>query len=368
MFLGNPMNPLPDNFSVLRRELLEQTHLGKAYVSRQLFYDRYEILRLLGKGGFGVTFLAREMTLPGTPHCVIKQLCPKVQNTALLDKARQRFAQEAKTLGQLGSSHSQIPQLLNYFDLDGEFYLVQEYIQGLTLSQQMRCTGVWSEETTKRFLRQFLPVLAYVHKNHVIHRDIKPSNILYNQADDRLVLIDFGAVKEQVMKVDPTTCLTFSTQFVGTVGFAPPEQLSSRPVFASDIYALGMTCLYLMAGIPPLEFEYEVLTGEVRWRSRVQVSDYFARVLDRMLKTSLKERYQSAEEVLRALELESHLETLLPCMSNQPLAVVPKPSRTTAKEYISPLMRTAIAIREWQKRLEAKRTQDTAIQRHLTDP
>jgi serine/threonine-protein kinase len=358
------MNPSPANLSDIRTDVLKQTHLGRAYATKQLLCDRYEVLRLLGKGGFGVTFLAKDAQLPGTPHCVIKQLCPKVQNDALLERARQRFAQEAKMLGLLGSSHSQIPHLLNYFELEGEFYLIQEYIRGLTLSKQMRRTGVWSEETTKRFLRQFLPVLDYVHRHQVIHRDLKPSNILYSHQDDRLVLIDFGAVKERVLNVDPATRLTFSTQFVGTVGFAAPEQLSLRPVFASDIYALGMTCLYLMTGKPPLNLEYESLTGEVRWRHEVQVSEYFGRVLDRMLKPSLRERYQSAAEVLRSLELESHFESLLPCMSKQPLAIAPDPE-PVVKEYISPMMRTAIAIREWQKRLESKRIQ--GAQPHLRD-
>jgi serine/threonine protein kinase len=361
------MTPSPANLADLRAEILEQTHLGKAYRARQRFCDRYDIRRLLGRGGFGVTFLARDMNLPGTPHCVIKQLCPKVREAAMLEKARQRFEQEAKTLGQL-CNHPHVPHLLNYFELDGEFYLVQEYIHGLTLSKQMRRAGKWSEETAKIFLQRFLPILGYVHQHQVIHRDVKPSNILYSEADDRLVLIDFGAVKERIMKVDPTTCLTFSTQFVGTVGFAPPEQLAMRPVFASDIYALGMTCLYLMTGKPPLEFEYDGLTGEVRWRSHLEVSEYFGRILDRMLKTSLKERYQSAEEVLRALELESHFAKLMPCMNNQPLAPIPEPPRADPKEYISPLMRTAIAIREWQARLEAKRLKDADLHRHLTEP
>ncbi len=331
--------------------ILDETHVGRVERSN-LLCDRYEIRKRLGRGGFGVTFLARDTQLPGTPLCVIKQLCPKVRDQGLLEKARQRFEQEATVLGRLGT-HSQIPHLLNYFEIEGKFYLVQEYVHGLTLSKSVRRTGAWSEEKVKCFLTSFLPVLQYVHKNQVIHRDIKPSNILYCPEDGRLVLIDFGAVKEKVMTVDPATCRTFSTQFIGTVGFAPPEQLSLRSVFATDLYALGMTCLFLLTSKPPLEFEYEPRTGEILWHQNVLVSDYFGQVLDRMLKVSLKERYQSAEEVLRALELESHLETLLPCMNNQPLAPLPEPPQP--EEFISPIVRTANAIREWQARLNTKR-------------
>ncbi|NDJ17283.1 serine/threonine-protein kinase [Myxacorys almedinensis] len=359
------MTPPPADFSNLRAELLEQTHLGRMCSSKQLLCDRYEVRKLVGHGGFGVTFLSRDTKLPGTPVCIIKQLSPKVRDPRLLEKARQRFEQEAKILGQLGT-HSQIPHLLNYFEIEGEFYLVQEYVRGLTLSKSIRRGGVWSEEQVKQFLKAFLPVLHYVHSNHVIHRDIKPSNILHCHEDGRLVLIDFGAVKEKVMTVDPATCRTFSTHFIGTVGFAPPEQLSLRSVFATDLYALGMTCLFLLTGKPPLEFDYEPRTGEILWQGDVQVSDYFGRVLARMLKASLKERYQSADEVFRALELESHVQTLLPCMSNQPLAPVAEPPHP--KEFVSPIIRTANAIREWQARLEAKRIRDGERRRRMTKP
>ena len=340
--------------SNLEAEIFNETHLGRMYRSKQRLRDRYALYKLLGRGGFGVTFLARDTQLPGSPVCVIKQLCPKNQDDVTLSKARQRFEQEAKTLAQLGS-HSQIPQLLDYFEIEGEFYLVQEYIHGRTLSQEIRRTGAWSEEEVKKFLQEFLPLLRYVHRRHVIHRDIKPSNILRCRDDGRLVLIDFGAVKEKFAIAESKTIRSaISTHFVGTIGFSPPEQLAMRPVFASDIYALGMTCLYLLSAKPPIEYEYEPLTGEVKWYNLVRVSDHFGRILDKMLKLTPRDRFKSADDVLRVLELESYLETLKPCMSNHPLSA-PVERSYQKPEFISPLMRTAIAIREWQARRDAKR-------------
>ena len=357
------MDCSPTNLANFRSDILDQTYLGQICGSKQLFKGRYEIRKLLGRGGFGVTFLVRDRGLPGSPLCVIKQLCPKVQDTAALQKARQRFEQEAKALSRLGS-HSQIPQLLNYFEMNGEFYLVQEYVRGSTLNKELRQSGVFSEEKVKEFLRELLPLLRYVHKNRVIHRDIKPPNLLRCDDDGRLVLIDFGAVKERISIVEPSSVRT-STQFVGTIGFAPPEQLSLRPVYASDIYAVGVTCLYLLTGKAPIEFDYNPLTGDIKWREYVQVSSHFGQVLDKMLRVSACDRYQSAEDVLRALELESCLDYLLPCMSNQPLAASPNisTSPSSSREFISPLVRTAIAIREWQARLQARRNaQDTSDQ------
>jgi len=321
---------------------------------RELLHDRYQISRLLGRGGFGVTYLARDVRLPGSPRCVIKQLCPKVQDSSALRKARQRFEQEARALAKLGS-HSQVPQLLDYFEIDGEFYLAQEFIRGRTLAQDVHKFGVWTELSVKQFLKEFLPLLQYVHKQRVIHRDIKPSNIVRCKDDGRWVLIDFGAVKERVAFSDPHS-RSLATHFVGTIGFAPIEQVAMRPTYASDIYALGVTCLYLLSGRVPKEQDYDPYTGELLWQNLVNVSDYFGRILDKMLKANTHDRFKSADDVFRALELESHLETLRPCLSNHPLSQAePIPG---SDEFISPLARTAMAIRAWQARLAARQAKD----------
>jgi serine/threonine protein kinase len=362
------MSQSPVNLSHPHATVLVETTLGQLCGTKLLFRERYTILKLLGRGGFGVTFLARDCRLPGRPLCVIKQLCPKVKDPAALDKARHRFKQEAKTLSRLGC-HAQIPQLLDYFETNGEFYLVQEYVPGLTLSQELRRSGPFSEVKAKQFLLEILPLLQYVHDQRVIHRDIKPANILRCQVDGRLVLIDFGAVKERlVVSTEHSAMRSLSTQFVGTVGFAPPEQLSLRPMYASDIYALGVTCLYLLSGKSPADLQYEYLTGVIKWRETLYVSEYFGQVLDKMLRVSPRDRYQSAKEVQRALELESHLDSLKPCLSSQPLTLpTPLPQIPSyQREYISPGVQTALAIREWQSRLQAKREKQKLLKAGFT--
>ncbi|MBD1824838.1 serine/threonine protein kinase [Cyanobacteria bacterium FACHB-DQ100] len=326
--------------------------------SDRLLRDRYLIDRMLGRGGFGVTYLARDTRLPGHPHCVIKQLCPKVRDPAALKKARQRFEQEAKTLARLGS-HSQIPQLLDYFEIEGIFYLAQEFIRGRTLAQDVQKFGVWTEAAVKQFLKEFLPLLQYVHAQRVIHRDIKPSNIVRCREDGRWALIDFGAVKERISLSEPTS-RSLVTRFVGTIGFAPPEQVAMRPVYSSDIYALGITCLYLLGGRVPTEQDYDAYTGELQWRKLVRVSDYFGRILDKMLQASTCDRFKSADEVFRALELEAHLDSLRPCLSHHPLSQT-EPT-AASHEFVSPMMRTAMAIRAWQVRLAARQAKENQSQ------
>jgi serine/threonine protein kinase len=349
------MNSSIVNLDHYRSDNTEETQLGQVRGAQGLFHNRYEVCKVLGRGGFGITFLARDTVLPAAPLCVIKQLSPKVNDPVALERARQRFEQEAKTLARLGS-HAQIPYLLDYFELGGEFYLVQEYVHGLTLSKTVRRNGAFTEGEVKRFLREIMPVLNYVHENRVIHRDIKPPNILRCKDDDRLVLIDFGAVKERIVQASDLTCRPATTQFVGTVGFAPPEQLASRPVYASDLFAIGITCLYLLSGKPPGEFEYELATGELRWWKTVQVSEHFHHILGKLLKPSMHDRYQSAREVLRALELEPYLDNLLPCMTLRPRpgVAVAQGTDVMGDRYLSPTERRAMAIRIWNARLKTK--------------
>lgn len=352
-----------------RTDSVRQTPLGRICGSQHRFRDRYEILKVLGRGGFGVTFLARDFVLPGQPLCVIKQLCPKVNDTLALHRARQRFQQEATTLAKLGN-HAQIPLLLDYFEADGEFYLVQEFIRGYTLAREVRRSGPFSEFKVKQFLREVLPLLQYIHSNRVIHRDIKPPNLIRCKDDGRLVLIDFGAVKEYIAQASDLSAKPSTTQFVGTVGFAPPEQLASRPVYSSDIYAIGITCLYLLSGKSPLEFDYEFTTGEVRWQDHITVDDHFAKVLSKMLKISPQERYQSAADVLTALQLEPHWKDLENCMNDvrsRPTAQPESPVDHPSSGYYTPkTLRQANEIREWQARLKARRARYHRMQLRIT--
>jgi serine/threonine-protein kinase len=323
----------------------------------QLFCDRYKIIRRLGRGGFGVTYLTQDTLLPSQPLCVIKQLSPKVNDEKVLRKARERFAKEAKILSQLGS-HSQIPRLLSYFEIDGEFFLVQEYVKGENLAKEIKGNGPLSETGVKTFLREILPVIDFVHRNRVIHRDIKPPNIIRCKRDGRLVLIDFGAVKDEISLIDGDSRHAETTQFVGTVGFAPPEQLALRTTFASDIYSLGITCLYLLTGKPPLEFDYDPATGGVLWQQDVDISDYFAQVLAKMINIAPGDRYRTVEELTRALELESYLGELGTCMNSQP------PTDLEAEEpehepYVSPIARTAQSIRSWRGRSRTRTNTNT---------
>ncbi len=280
----------------------DQIQVCQTCGSSLLLRDRYQATQVLGKGGFGATFLAEDVSLPGCPTCVIKQLQPATQDPSLLSMARELFEREAKTLGKIGN-HPQIPRLLDYFEQAQEFFLVQDYVSGLTLQQQVKQSGRLDETGVLTALNELLPILDYCHTQEVIHRDIKPANIIRRSFDQKLVLIDFGAVKDQVQQTliaqSPDTTLTAFA--IGTPGFSSPEQMAQRPVYASDIYALGVTCIFLLTGKSPKDLNYDPATGELLWRNQVEISASLMGVLEKMLEASVRHRFQSAKDVLQAL-------------------------------------------------------------------
>lgn len=327
----NPDCPQPKN--------PPNTQVCEACGTSLMLRDRYRISRALGQGGFGATYLANIMTLPGEPCCVIKQLRPNANAPQLMEMARELFEREARTLGRIGN-HPQIPSLLDYFEDQQQFYLVQEYVAGYTLQQEVKRNGPFSEAGAKQFLSEILPLLRYIHSQKVIHRDIKPANLIRREQDRKLVMIDFGAVKHS--QLDPNVSgagmvaeQTALTNFaIGTPGFAPPEQMAMRPVYASDFYAVGVTCIYLLTGKSPKDIDYNPATGEMMWQQYVSISDHFANVLRKLLEASVRHRYQSIDDILRAMDMEPYLDSLaqgLSAKSNTPPKINP-----TYKKYGSP--------------------------------
>jgi formylglycine-generating enzyme required for sulfatase activity/tRNA A-37 threonylcarbamoyl transferase component Bud32 len=261
---------------------------------------RYKIVKHLGGGGFGQTFLASDSQLPGTPVCVVKQLKPQTNHASTLQIASRLFNTEARVLLKLGE-HDQIPRLLAHFEENQEFYLVQQFIDGDSLCEEIKPGCKWTEERTVAFLLDVLTALSYAHQQGVIHRDIKPANLIRRRQDGKIVLIDFAAIKQvctQVVNAPTQANLIFE---IGTPGYMPGEQAKGKPQFSSDVYALGMTAIQALTGIPPRQLPEDTQTGEVLWRNRAQVSQNLANILDKMVRYDYRQRYPSAPQALQAV-------------------------------------------------------------------
>ncbi|MEA5551157.1 CHASE2 domain-containing serine/threonine-protein kinase [Anabaena cylindrica UHCC 0172] len=265
-----------------------------------LLAGRYKISQSLGSGGFGRTYLAEDTQRQGNPICVVKQLMPARQDTRFLQVARRLFNTEAEILAVLGK-HQQIPELFAYFEDNHEFYLVQEYIIGHTLSEELPPEqGIKSESFVVDMLKEILDILVFIHQRRVIHRDIKPTNIMRCTTDNRLVLIDFGAVKLIQPRIGGETEL--ATVAIGTRGYSPPEQFAGHPRLSSDIYALGMIAIQAITGIQPQELQPNPETGNIMWQHTTTVSTELGAILDRMVCYHFSDRYQSADVVLKDLK------------------------------------------------------------------
>jgi formylglycine-generating enzyme required for sulfatase activity len=257
---------------------------------------RYKILKQLGEGNFGETYLARDQKRPSKPLCVVKRLKPKHTHPRVLEL----FEQEAVILEKLGE-HPQIPRLLAHLAIDNEFYIIQDYVEGHTLRKEIVPKKQMAEANVRQLLQDILEVLVFVHENNVIHRDIKPENVMRRKQDDKLVLIDFGSVKEiGILSIDIYKMIRTSV-VVGTPGYIPIEQAKGKPRLCSDIYALGMMGIEALTGIPPHLLQEDPQSGQLLWRDKVQVSDDLADVLDKMICDRFTLRYPSAMEALQAL-------------------------------------------------------------------
>ncbi|MFB8792491.1 MAG: serine/threonine-protein kinase [Potamolinea sp.] len=263
---------------------------------------RYKIISELGTGGFGQTFLALDLHLPGNPKCVVKQLKPQTKDPNSLAMARRLFDTEAQALYQLGD-HDQIPRLLAHFEDNQEFYLVQELVEGEPLTQELASGKPWTQTQAIALLQDILTALAFVHQQNVIHRDLKPPNLIRRRADGKVVLIDFGAVKQvSTQSVDSETGKTNLTISIGTQGYMPNEQLAGTPRFSSDVYAVGMLGIQALTGLHPKRLEEDPDSGEVEWRSNAKhVCPELADILDKMVCYDFRDRYPSAVEALEAL-------------------------------------------------------------------
>jgi serine/threonine protein kinase, bacterial len=273
-------------------------------IEGEILAKRYAIRSILNTSSFGITWLAQNIYLPGQPLCVIKKLAPKFTDPHLIAIARRKFALEALSLSRL-SSHAQIPCLLDYFEIGTDLYLVEEYIPGVMLTQVIAKQGRFTESEVEKFLTQMLQLLEYIHSHQLIHCDIKPQNIILCQTDRRFVLVDFGAVVD----IDPVTIdrerADTTSMAVGTPGYAPPEQLANRAVYASDLYALGMTCVYLLTGKEPNQFSTDPHTCELVWSDELDISAGLIEIISKVIQIPLQDRYQSATQVLTALENKS---------------------------------------------------------------
>jgi eukaryotic-like serine/threonine-protein kinase len=301
--------------------------------------DRYKILEQFGSGGFSDVYLAQDIDTPSR-RCIVKRLKPKISDSkeleAFLPKAREMFEKEAEQLQKLGDSSSQIPTLYAYFQEGVDFYLVMEYIEGHDLRQEIVEGVNMAEKTALQLLKDVLEALKTVHEKGIVHRDVKPDNIRRRDSDNKIVLIDFGAIKEVASpRISQNKRYASKTISIGTEGYMPPEQATGRPRLSSDIYALGTMIIEALTGTFPDKIPRDS-RDQFEWRSHTShVTPAFADYVDKMVRQEFSQRFEDATVALTELgKLSLNTHTVRVSKSGRHETTLEHESRSNSKLWI----------------------------------
>lgn len=305
-----------------------------------ILQNRYKIIRTLGQGGFGRTYLAEDQRR-FNELCAIKELIPAATGVSAWEKAQELFEREAASLYQI--EHSQVPKFRERFEQDQRLFLVQDYVEGKTyyelLEERKNIGGAFTEAEVLRLIRSMLPVLSYIHSKGIVHRDISPDNIIMRETDKMPVLIDFGVVKELRLKLQSKNATPQT--YVGKPGYSPSEQIQTGQAYpSSDLYALAVSAIVLLTAKEPAElFDDNLLVWN--WQPLVTVNPKFAEILNRMLSHKPGGRYQSAREVSEALESLNQSTAAKPDVSRMQTVAVgrrPDPVQPSPRRQPAPVI------------------------------
>lgn len=275
--------------------------------------DRYEIVEQIGMGSFGIMYIAEDRDYPDRKSFAIKQFNPLNTRQKNIDIARTKFNDEANTLARL--THDLIPKLYARFEEDGQFYIVQDLVEGVPLAQELKAGDRKNERYLKKLLIDLLTPLAYVHQKNIIHRDLKPDNLI-RRSDGRISLIDFGAVKEVIDRTIETPGTT-----IGTPAYMPSEQAIGQAKLSSDIYAIGKIAIQAATGIYPSELEKDPATENPIWQNLApQISQDLKNILSRMVEYNFKARYPTATEALQEVNSQSIDTPAIPTIAVEKIA------------------------------------------------
>ncbi len=325
----------------------------------EIIKGKYQVVQILSRGSYCHTYLAHDISHNQPTPCVIKHLLPASTQTASMSSLRRLFTREVAALEKLGT-YAQVPQLIDYFEENQQFYLVQEYIAGQPLDAILLPGVRWNEKQVIELLYEILNILHIVHTHGLIHRDIKPSNLICREKDGVLVLIDFGSVKQawtQVVTSQGQTNANYAvgipaTLAIGTSGYMPSEQSRGRPRPNSDIYAVGMIGIQALTGMQPTQLLEDAETGEVIWQHLVEVDPQLAAIINQMVRYQFSDRYQSVTEVLASLQplVEKFAPNLLkPAIASETTSPPPITTKTnqttkTSKRAVPLYVGTSIGV------------------------
>ncbi|MEG5138840.1 MULTISPECIES: tetratricopeptide repeat protein [unclassified Microcoleus] len=279
----------------------------------QLLDRRYRIIKVTDSSEVGKTYVAADTHRPGYPQCTVREMRLLGTSSQTPELVKIIFQRNAEIIEKLGK-HDKIPELLAYFEENQSLYLIEEFITGQPLSQELIPSEPWAEEKVIALLSSILEVLVFIHDNGFIHRRIQPDRVIRRESDDKFVLIDFSLDKEinpelanchLLAPTSPNSVkkpLGKKQELAAEILYVPIEQSIGNPRYNSDIYALGTIAQLAVTGLSPDELSALKNQGEIPWRDRATCSATLADMIDRMVDSDCEQRYQDATEVLTDLK------------------------------------------------------------------
>lgn len=287
-----------ENFAAICRsiglEQWEELADWETDILGSVIHSRYKLLERLSSKPNCAIYLAQDCDLPSQSLCILKKF------TSYSPESRQLFEKEALVLNQL-RRHPQIPTLLAYFKENEDYYLVEEYIEGETIEEEIIKRGKWQENEVIKFLQEILDILSLVHDNKVVHCNLTPNHLISRKSNQKIVLINFGGIR-QTPQSDSIGERSSSEPSTDSIFYLAPEQGTGAPQFCSDVYTVGTICIQALTGLHPKKLKIDYNSGNIVWRNLVQISPQLGDFLDKMVWYDFRKRYQSAREALQELQ------------------------------------------------------------------
>ena len=270
-------------------------------IPQSLLHGRYKAIALLINTGWEKVYIAEDLYRGGFPKRIIQEIQPISNDGEFIQGVKQMFHREAQILKSLGENE-QIPQLIDYLEVDGILYLVQDFIVGETLTKEIDPNRPWSQERVIKLLEEVLPSLEFVHSHGIIHGNLQPEKLIRRESDGKLVLTGLSVLNQM-----RTEIIAFQGQIrakvgMGRLGYIPVEQMRGILRPGSDIYALGAIAIHGLTGVNPLQIEENPETGELVWQHLATVTEEFAAIITQMVRYHFRDRYHSATDILADLK------------------------------------------------------------------
>ncbi len=270
-------------------------------IPQSLLHGRYKAIEVLISTGWEKVYIGEDLYRGGFPKRIIQEIQPISNDPEFIQAVKHLFNREAQILKTLGEE-DRIPQLIDYLEVEGMLYLVQDFIVGETLTKELYHDCPWSQERVIKLLEEVLSIIEFVHSHGILHGNIQPDKLIRRESDGKLMLAGLSVLNQMRTEIIAFQGQIRAKVWAGRLGYIPLEQMRGILRPGSDIYALGAIAIRALTGFNPLQLEENPETGELVWQHLATVTEDFAAIITQMVRYHFRDRYHSATDILADLK------------------------------------------------------------------